>query len=852
MVNSPGDMGSGLSLLWRSAYRYAMQRPWQTGLNMLGIMIGVMMVVAVDLANNSARRAFELSVDILNGNISHQIVGGSDGVPDSVFTRLKTELGIRRAAPAISGQVRVDNVTLTLIGLDVISEAAMGRRRPGLPNSVFGISGDLAAVIGTSDQVVLDRQLAERLSLVAGDRMEISNEFFSNSSFTATIGAVYDSGTNETAGNILLADIAGAQTMLGQAGRLDSIDLVLDEESAALIRRWLPPDLALVESQVRNDNTARMSEAFHINLLAMSLLSLLVAGLLIYNTVTLSVIQRRSVLGILRAEGVTRFQVFALVMGENCAVGLIASILGTGAGYLLGRFLVTMVTGTVDALYYDLSVTAFLVDPLVILKGILLGVILSLASALLPAVQAARSKPVTLQHSMVGAESWRLRMPWLAGAGFLVMGLGWLILQQEYDSLVTGFVALTLIVFGFCLVVPLALMLILSCLLTVGSSIMGLAGTMALRNARLAINRTGLAVAALCVAVSVTVGVGVMVSSFRGTVILWLEQSLPGDIQMVTVSGEMLTGGIAESLREEIERLPEVMAVHHSVLEQVETPFGPVRLGVNDIPAEQKFLMVAEAADSMAAFNGGKGVFVSEPLAYLERLAIGDEVTLLTTRGMQEFPILGIFHDYTSGTGLVHMHESLYVQYWQHKPFTRLTLELVEGLEPGKALASIESLLAQYDSKFTLIANRQLRELTLRIFDRTFAITNVLRLLAILVAFVGVVSTLMALQLEKNREFAILRSTGMTPLQTTGLIMQQTVVLGLCAGLLALPLGLMMSDILIDVINRRSFGWTMQHFLPERVLAEGFMLAVVAAMLAGIYPAWRAGRIRPALALREE
>ena len=125
-------------------------------------------------------------------------------------------------------------------------------------------------------------------------------------------------------------------------------------------------------------------------------------------------------------------------------------------------------------------------------------------------------------------------------------------------------------------------------------------------------------------------------------------------------------------------------------------------------------------------------------------------------------------------------------------------------------------------------------------------------MLAILVAFVGVFSTLMALQLEKAREFAILRATGMTRRQTSMLIVKQTAILGFCSGLLALPLGLLMSDILIDVINRRSFGWTMQHFLPESVLLEAMLLAVWAALLAGIYPAWKSGHIKPALALREE
>jgi len=256
--------------------------------------------------------------------------------------------------------------------------------------------------------------------------------------------------------------------------------------------------------------------------------------------------------------------------------------------------------------------------------------------------------------------------------------------------------------------------------------------------------------------------------------------------------------------------------------------------------------------DGMEIFNAGEGVFVSEPLAYLEQIDLGGSVTLLTDRGMQDFPVVGIFHDYTSGIGLVHLHESLYSRYWENRPFTRLTLDLAQGAEADNVQSAIQALLENNENRFNLIANRQLRELTLQIFDRTFAITNVLRILAILVAFVGVVSTLMALQLEKAREFAILRSTGMTPLQVAGLIFKQTLVLGLCAGIFALPLGLMMSDILIDVINRRSFGWTMQNFLPEDILVEGVLLAVVAAMVAGIYPAWRAGRIRPAMALREE
>lgn len=844
----PGK-STGWSLLRRSAWRYALQHRWQTGLNILGILIGVMMVVAVDLANTSARQAFDSSIDILNGNITHQIVGGSDGVPESVFTRLKTELGIRRAAPSLTGQVRVNGSDLTLIGMDVISEGAMQRQRPGLPIGVLSVTGDFLAALGSQNSLIIEEGLASRLGLQTGDDFSL---FTFSGSVDATVTAVFAVPNTDLTGDILLADIATAQKLLGRAGRLDSIDMILEENMLSQMRSWLPANLLLVEAQARNDNVRQMSEAFHINLLAMSLLSLLVAALLIYNTVTLSVIQRQQTLGVFRAQGVTQKQIFTLVLLENGVIGLIASVLGVIAGYFLGRLLVTMVTGTVDILYFNLAVTDFMLDPLVLVKGMLLGVLLSLLSSALPAWYAARSKPVSLQHHVAQGSNWKQFIPRLAIGGLILMGLGGWLLMPDYGSLVLGFIALTLVVAGFCLLVPLCVYFLLTIGLKAGSSWMKLSGIMALRNARSDINRTSLAVAALCVAVSVTVGVGVMVGSFRGTVILWLDQSLPGDVQLVAQPSADGGAGLSMELRREIADLEGITGVHHSVLEEIESEFGLIRLGMNGISAQEKFLIKSMIINGDKDFDAGLGVFVSEPLAYLQELELGDSIELLTSTGMMEFPILGIFYDYTSGYGMVHMPESLYSRHWQTDLITRATLDLTDGGNEAAVMANIETSLSAREGNFTLVPNRQLRELTLEIFDRTFAITNVLRLLAILVAFVGVVSTLMALQLEKGKEFAILHATGMTPAQTSGLILKQTTALGVIAGVLALPLGLLMSDILIDVINRRSFGWTMQHFLPERVLLEGVMLAVVAAVLAGLYPAWRAGRIRTALALREE
>jgi len=843
-VTSNEAQHAGSRLLWRSAWRYAWQHRWQTGLNILGILIGVMMVVAVDLANTSARRAFDRSLDILNGSITHQIVGGSEGVPEQVFTEIKRVFGVRRAAPALSGQVRVGNRQLTLVGVDVISEASLDRNRPGMPDNAFALAGDFVSAIGTPDRVFMAQSLAAALGLEAGASFAIRTQ---TGSQPTTLAGVFNSADAEATSALLLADMAAAQVLLNRAGRLDSIDLVLDDQTAQQLESWLPDGLLLVPAQVRSENLREMSEAFHINLLAMSLLSLLVAGLLIYNTVTLSVIQRQQTLGIFRSQGVTARQLLILVLGENALIGLAASVLGVLAGWWLGGFLVTMVTGTVDALYYDLAVSGYSVSPLVLGKGLLLGMVLSLASALLPAIRAARSKPVTLQHGAAEGREWHRLVPWLAGGGLLLMLAGFLVLQPDYGSLASGFVALTVIVFGFCLLVPLLLTVLLSLMLACGRRWLGLAAVMALRSSLAAINRTGLAVAALCVAISVTVGVGVMVTSFRGTVIVWLEESLPGDLQVTAINGEF-----PPAMQASLQDIPGIAGVSPSVLRESEAPFGPVRLGMNTLPAATKFYMKDVAPGGFEAFDAGRGVFVSEPLAYLQQLALGDDITLLTGRGMQTFTVLGIFHDYTSGIGLVHLPAPLYAQYWPNEPMTRLTLSVSTDAGAEAVATALRAQLDVSGVPYTLVSNSELRELTLQIFDRTFAITHVLRMLAILVAFVGVLSTLMALQLERLREYAILRATGMTPGQVISLVLRQTTVLGMCAGLLALPLGLLMADILIEVINRRSFGWSMQHLLPPDVLTEGFVLAVIAALIAGAYPAWRAGHIRPALALRRE
>jgi putative ABC transport system permease protein len=259
-----------------------------------------------------------------------------------------------------------------------------------------------------------------------------------------------------------------------------------------------------------------------------------------------------------------------------------------------------------------------------------------------------------------------------------------------------------------------------------------------------------------------------------------------------------------------------------------------------------------ETSDAAKRFHKGDGVIISEPLAYHQQLIPGDSILLHTKKGLRQFPILGIFYDYTSSRGMIAMHHNLYRRWWDDENISGLTVYRSPDMPQDRLLNNVRALIADADSEFVISSNQEIRQVVMSVFDRTFIITDVLRFLAVLVAFVGVLSALIALQLERIREFGVLRAIGMTPWQIRGMIIGQTGLIGLIAGMMAIPLGLIMAEVLIEVINRRAFGWSMQQLLPANVLLQALMLAISAALLASVYPAFRASSILPAQALREE
>jgi len=846
--------------LHRIAARYHLRHPLQTMLMIVGIMLGVAVAVAVDLANASATKAFDLSVDTVAGKATHQIVGGPSGLNDSLYTELRRQQPFVPAAPLLVAPVssaQLGNARLQLLGVDPFAEGSFRNYLGGERGAPIGQLTDFFTMPGA---ILLSEGVAHRYRLHIGDSITLAVGGQQEQVTIVGLLRPEDDLTRRALEGLILCDIATAQELTGRIGKLDRIDLILPEDATSALSRiasGLPPGAHIQPVAGRTGTLKEMTAAFRLNLTALSLLAMVVGMFLIYNTITFSVVQRRAMLGTLRCLGVTRREIFTLIIGESIVIGVIGSAFGVGLGILLGQSAVQAVTQTINDLYFTLTVTGVQIAETSLIKGALLGIVCTVLAAAPPAWEAASVAPRAALRRSTQEQTSRQSIRIAALVGILSGALGAALLALPTRDLIVSFAGTFAAVMSFALITPMVMVMLMVASAPITGRIWGSIGRMGPRNVVNSASRTAVAVSALMVAISVTIGVSVMVSSFRSTVIAWLAQTLQSDIYIVGTDGsaaEPSTPINPEGLRRlqtrpEIERIDTLRAVI------VNSPHGPIRINATDnlsIGHERLFQFLAVPPEQVwDRMNRGE-VLVSEPLANRLSLSRNEQtLTLETDTGPKEYPIIGVYYDYTSSQGTALMALTTYRKSWHDNSITAIGLRLQPDSNVDTVAAAIQSELTPIQ-QLSVQPNRKLRENVLQIFDRTFAITAALQILATLVAFVGILSAFLALELEKQREVGILRAIGVTTNQIWGVILLETGLMGLVAGLVAIPTGLTLSAILTYIINLRSFGWTLTMQPSLEPFAQALGIAVIAALLAGLYPAQRMSRISPAEALHYE
>lgn len=833
-----------LNPLIRISLRQSRFQPLRAFLLAFGIALGVAGVIAIDIAKTSVSRSFDLSAAAITSQSTHQIIGSDFKIPQSLFTQIRTRLGVYKSAPVVTRHVMIkelDNKTLTLMGIDPFSEIYFRDLTLG---SRTGVSGnDLSGFLTRESGVLLSKTLLSKYGLKENDEITL---LFGTRQFKTVISGVLDSSraSNAFFQGLILADVSLAQEILGIEDHITRIDLILtDEAMVEQVRNMLPDGVVLVETSRQNQAVRRLSKSFEISLTAFSMLALFMGIFLIYNTVSFSITRRRKLNGTLRALGTTQGDIFRATILEVMIYALVGSSAGIVLGILLGKGAVHIVCRTVSDMYFTLTVTQVHITVTTIIKGFFAGIISSFIASFFPAAAAARTLPITLMQRSAPENMLKKVLPQLTISGSLVIAGAVFILHHFTDHPGVDYISVFMIFFGSALLCPAIILFFVKGFLAMSENFLGTMMKMALRNIVRSLSRTSVLIASLMVVTSVYIGIDIMTGSFRSSIIEWIDGNIGGDIHVS--SSDTLKRALSPELLEKIYQLPEVDRVSAYNIHRIfSRTSGEIHIFsyVSDF-SRKRWAWTAASEEGLSSLLDQGWIFVSEIFADQHHIEAekGARVVLETQEGPVSFRIAGIFRDFFMGGGRVIVSRKVMKQFWGYNDITALQLFLKDKSEGERVMERIKSFYPDPASA-RLVSGESIKKQILDVFENTFLITSALQVLTAIVALTGILNSVMALLLERKREMGILRACGAETRQVGRLLLSECGLSGFISGVLALPLGICLAWVLIDIVNKRSFGWTYDMVISFGTLFQALTLSCTAALIAGVFPAVKAAK----------
>lgn len=811
----------------------------RTLLSLAAVALGVAVVIAIRMANRGAIASFHDSTAALAGG-ADLLVTGPQPVPVADLQRLRPLGNDAEFAPYVD-RLAFDpqhHDVLEILGTDFL---AAGQ----------GAAGQAAAA-GRRRGLLLPSAWAERNGVRAGDSLRL---VLGGRDVALPVAAILPPGRG-VAGDLALLDLPQAMADLHLTA-FDGLRVHLAHgvSAAALAQRLaplLPPADRAVSPAARNQSGDRMMAAFRANLTALAYVSLLVGVFLIYNTVSISVVRRRVAIATLRALGATRSQVLRLFLAEGAVIALLGGMAGLGLGWLLARGALAAMETTISNLYTHVGTGAVAVhgSDLAWALGLALGA--GLLAAWAPARQAAQAAPAQALRPAGEEGAFRSRTAAAVVSAVLLgvatIGLAHLpalgtIPFAGFFSALTAVLALAALT-GPLLAVVLPRLrgwLLHRQMVAPGLAAGSLAG---------ALRRSSVLTAALATAIGVMLGVAIMVGSFRQTVSVWLGQQLQADVFVRAADWDRdRPVALPVAVLAAAAATPGVAALEASHSQAWEFRRQAVSLNV-------RWAARGPARSAQFAYlaGGGGALTVSEPLARRFHLRVGDPINLDSPRGPLALPLSGIFYDYATDRGLIELAPAAYARGFGPPTLTELGLDAAPGIPASELRRRFQLQLAGAGLGAGILVNdnASLRAEAMRVFDQTFRITDALELITLLVAILGVGNTLLAVVLERGREFAILRFLGAGRAQLRRILVAEAGLVATLALAVGSAMALALAMILVRVINVQSFGWTIQFYYPWAFLVPAAALVWLATLAAGWLPARAAERQDPLQAVQAE
>jgi putative ABC transport system permease protein len=520
---------------------------------------------------------------------------------------------------------------------------------------------------------------------------------------------------------------------------------------------------------------------------------------------------------------------------------------------------VRMVASTVESLYVSSRPAAIALGWRGVSLALAIGVVISVVSALLPAWEASQVAPAEAMGRARREHETRIHRGRNLAIAFVLALCAWICSRQDpvAGKPLFGYLAAVLMIGASALAMPSAVAALTGMTAIATGRLFGVEALLASRSLVGSLRRTSVLVGALSTAVAMLAAVGIMVGSFRETVVQWMGDRIQADFYLrpAVPAGPDRHPTLAPEIADRLGAVPEVAAVDRLRSYEIVYEGLPVTLSGADVRIAGRygtrgFLSGARPAAVFEQLIGGDAVVVSEPFANKHRARAGGEITLALASGKHSFRVLDVYYDYSSERGTIFMDRGTLLKYFPDPAPSNIAIYLKPGGHPDDARAAIENALG--DSRVIVASNRSLREEGVRVFDRTFAITYALEAVAVFVAVMGVGGALLALVIDRRREFGLLRFLGGDDGQIRRMILFEAGFLGLLANAAGLVLGFFLSLVLIYVINKQSFGWTIQFHWPVAVLLTALSVVYAATLFAALYPARVATRLVPIEVVHEE
>lgn len=862
-----------LRLLRLFNLRHLRRKRLETLLCLLGIALGVAVMVGIDLANQNALRSFRRTVDAVTGRATHQILGGPAGIPDSLAATIISGSEVQ-ATPLLEYvasarfhatiQDTATKMILHLLAIDPLTDADF--RDYSTAANATARSGSTAMSTGL-------RFLLQPGAALVDEDFAAAHHLKIDDTLKVLIGArwreIYIAGlipkqTLSQSGldNLALVDITTGQEIFGRVGYVDRIDVIASETAARTLAAQLPASLHLEAPARRSQRVNDMLRSFRLNLMALSFLAVFVGMFLIYNTMMFAVMQRRKQIGILRCLGVTPRQIILNTLLEAFGLGVIGSLLGLGLGVVLADYVTRTVTTTISDLYVFLKVSSVTLNSGILTKFFLIGLLTTLLASAVPIIEASKvPAAVAVRRSALEFRVQKFA-PRFACAGIcflviaIVLALNSIQGGEVFGGFFFGLAAALAVALGAIFLTPLLTLVLVRFTGVIMNKLAGMIGVLAARNIQTALSRTAVAIAALMLSLSMVLGMGLMIASFRGSLNDWVKSVLQADIYLqptdaATAKWEAL---FPPEFIQFLEQQPEIDAIDLYGATAFTYRGQPIYLiAISAVVVKDRLDFIFTQGNDQENWQhliAGE-VFLSDGFARRFHKAVGDTVVLSTLHGPRVFRTAAIFVDYSFEQGQVMMDHRTYTENWGASRITNIGVFLKPQIDFRRYAVDLRRALA---GRFAVqvIPNRDLRERVFKVFDQSFAITQVMQILAGVVAFIGIISAVMSLLVERTRELGILRAVGMGFGQLHQMVLIESGLMGALAACIAVPAGTALALVMIYVINLHTFNWTINFQINLGTYVQIWWMALAAALLAAIYPMSRLKKISIAAAIREE